>query len=107
MMAGDRFLVQRYDHDREEADRLSLGTAAGALIGLGIAAIDSSTRNNPHIIGGMGVLGGLAGLIVSERYLRPNPDAGRPRIRVTFNPASIPLLAARTPGNHSLINVRF
>ena len=107
MMAGDRFLVQRYDHDRAEADRLSLGTAAGALIGLGIAAIDSSTRNNPHVIGGLGVLGGLAGLIVSERYLHPNPDAGRPRIRVTFNPASIPLLAARTSGNHSLINVRF
>lgn len=107
MMAGDRFLVQRYDHDRDEADRLSLGTAAGALMGLGIAAIDSSTRNNPHVIGGLAVGGGLAGLIITERYLRPKHDAGRPRLRVAFNPASIALLAARTPGNHSLINVRF
>jgi hypothetical protein len=107
MMAGDRFLVQRYDHDRDEADRLSLGTAAGALVGLGIAAIDSSTRNNPHVIGGLGVVGGLAGLIVTERYLRPNPDAGRTRLRVTFNPANIALAAARVPGNHSLLNVRF
>jgi hypothetical protein len=107
MMAGDRFLVQRYDHDRDEAARLSLGTAAGALIGAGIATFDSSWRNNPHVIGGLAVAGGIAGLIITERYLRPNPDAGRPRIRVTFNPAGIPLLAARTPGNHSLINVRF
>jgi hypothetical protein len=107
MMGGDRFLVQRYDHDRDEADRLSLGTAAGALMGLGIAAIDSSTRNNPHVIGGLGVVGGLAGLIVTERYLRPNPDAGRARFRVTFNPANIALLATRTPGNYSLLNVRF
>jgi len=107
MMAGDRFLVQRYDHDRDEAARLSLGTAAGVLIGAGIATVDSSWRNNPHVIGSLAVAGGIAGLIITERYLRPNPDAGRPRIRVTFNPASIPLLAARTPGNHSLINVRF
>ena len=107
MMAGDRFLVQRYDHDRDEADRLSLGTTAGALLGLGIAAIDSSTRNNPHVIGGLAVVGGVAGLIITERYLGPKPDAGPPRFRVTFNPVSIALLAARTPGNHSLLNVRF
>ena len=107
MMAGDRFLVRRYDHDRDEADRLSLGTAAGGLIGAGIAALSKSSRNDPHVIGGLAVAGGLTGLIVTERYLRPNPDAGRPRFRVTFNPASIPLLAARTPGNHSLLNVRF
>ncbi|HMJ17677.1 MAG TPA: hypothetical protein VK478_04740 [Gemmatimonadaceae bacterium] len=107
MMAGDRFLVRRYDHDRDEAGRLSLGTAAGALIGAGIAALSESSRNDPHIIGGLAVAGGLTGLIVTERYLRPNPDAGRPRFRVTFNPASIPMLAARTPGNHSLLNVRF
>jgi hypothetical protein len=107
MMAGDRFLVRRYDHTRAEADRIALGTGAGALMGAGIAALGKSTRENPHVIGGMTVAGGLAGLIVTERYLRPNPDAGRPRLRVTFNPASIPLLAARTPGNHSLIDVRF
>jgi hypothetical protein len=107
MMAGDRVLVQRYDHERDEADRLSLGTAAGALMGAGIAALGNSTRNNPHAIGGLTVGGGLAGLIVTERYLRPNPDAGRPRFRVTFIPASAVLAAARVQGNHSLFDVRF
>lgn len=107
MMAGDRFLVRRYDHDRDEADRIALGTGAGALMGAGIAALGKSSRENPHVIGGLAVGGGLAGLIITERYLRPNPDAGRRRLRVTFNATSIPLLVARTPGNHSLINVRF
>lgn len=107
MMAGDRFLVQRYDHDRDDADRISLGTGAGALMGAGIAALGSSSRNNPHVVGGLSVAGGLAGLIVTERYVRPSRDAGRPRFRVTFIPASIPLLAARAPGNYSLLNVRF
>jgi hypothetical protein len=107
MMAGDRFLVRRYDHDRDEADRLSLGTAAGALMGAGIASLNKSWRNNPHVLGGMSVGGGVAGLIITERYLRPDPDAGRPRFRVTFNATGIAALAARTPGNHSLINVRF
>jgi hypothetical protein len=107
MMAGDKFLVQRYDHERDEADRISLGTAAGSLMGAGIAALGKSSRENPHVIGGLAVGGGVAGLIITERYLGPNRDAGRPRFRVTFNPASIPLLAARTPGNHSLLNVRF
>jgi hypothetical protein len=107
MMAGDRFLVRRYDHDRDDADRIALGTAAGGLMGAGIAALGKSSRENPHVVGGLAVAGGLTGLIVTERYLRPNPDAGRRRFRVTFNPASIPLLAARTPGNHSLLDVRF
>ena len=107
MMAGDRFLVQRYDHGRDDADRLTLGTAAGALMGAGIAALGSSSRNNPHVLGGLTVGGGLAGLIITERYLRPTRDAGRPRFRVTFNQASMALLAARTPGNHSLFDVRF
>lgn len=107
MMAGDRFLVQRYDHDRDEADRLSLGTGAGALMGAGIAALSKSSRNNPHAVAGLAVGGGLAGLIVTERYLRPSPDAGRPGLRMSFNPASIGLAAARVPGNHALLNVRF
>jgi hypothetical protein len=107
MMAGDRFVVQRYDQDRDEAGRLFLGTAAGALIGAGVAALDSSSRNNPHIIGGLAIAGGVAGLIITEKYIKPNPDAGRPRLRVTFNPAGIAMLGTRIPGNHSLLNVRF
>jgi hypothetical protein len=76
-------------------------------MGAGIASLNKSWRNNPHVLGGMSVAGGLAGLVITERYLRPDPDAGRSRFRVTFNPTGIAAAAARTPGNHSLIDVRF
>ena len=104
---GDKLLVQRFDHDRGDADRLSLGTAAGGLMGAGIAALSRSTRNNPHAIFGLSFAGGLAGLIATERYLDPASDAGRRRVRVSFNPTSIALLAAHAPGSHSLLNVNF
>lgn len=107
IMAGDRFLVQRVDHSRTDGGRAGLGTLAGALMGAGVATIFDNDNPGPHFILGLASVGGLAGLIVTERYLDPPADAGRPRLSVTFNPASLALLASRTPGNHALLNVRF
>ena len=107
IFAGDRFLAQRYDHSRTDGGRVVLGTVAGGLMGAGIAALINSDNPSPHLVLGMASAGGLLGLIVTERYLDPGADAGQQRFRVTFNPASIALMATRTPGNHSLINVRF
>ena len=76
-------------------------------MGAGVAALINSHDPSPHLVLGLASVGGLAGIIVTERYLDPSPDAGQPRFRVTFNPASIALMAARSPGNHSLLNVRF
>src|SRR5205814_231679 len=72
-----------------------------------VAIMINSDDPGPHLVLGLASVGALAGLIVTERYLDPAADAGQPRFRVTFNPASIALMAARTPGNHSLFNVRF
>jgi hypothetical protein len=107
MIAGDRFLVQRYDHGRGEGSRITLGTLAGGLMGAGVAALIDTDLNNPQLVFGAATVGGLIGLIVSERYVDAASDAGRRGARLSFNPASIFLTAARTPGNHSLINVRF
>jgi hypothetical protein len=107
IIAGDRFLVQRYDHSRTDGGRVVLGAVAGGLMGAGIATLSNTNNPDPHLVLGLAAAGGVTGIIVTERYLEPESDAGRPRIRVTFNPASIALLAARTPGNHSLFNVRF
>jgi hypothetical protein len=84
-----------------------LGTFAGGLMGAGVASIFDHDNPGPHFIAGAAAVGALTGIIVTERYLDAPSDAGPPRFRVTFNPASIALLAARTPGNHSLLNVRF
>jgi hypothetical protein len=107
LIAGDRFLVQRFDHKRSEGSRATLGTYAGALMGAGVAAIIDTDLNSPQLVFGLATVGGLAGLVVSERYVDAAPDAGRRGARISFNPASILSIAARTPGNHSLINVRF
>ena len=107
VIAGDRFLVRRYDHSRTEAGRVALGTVAGGLMGAGIGFITDTDNPNTQVVFGAAAIGSLLGLIATERYVDPSADAGPRRIRVTFNPASIAALAARTPGNHSLINVRF
>ncbi|HEV7595021.1 MAG TPA: hypothetical protein VGO33_08485 [Gemmatimonadaceae bacterium] len=107
IIAGDRFLVQRYDHSRTDAGRVVLGTIAGGLFGAGIASIPNTRNPDPRLVLGLASVGGLIGIIATERYLDPSSDAGQPRIRVTFNPAGIVGLATRASGNHSLLNVRF
>jgi hypothetical protein len=107
LIAGDRFLVRRFDHGRGEAGRVMLGTGAGALMGAGVAALIDTDLENPPLVFASATVGGLIGLIVAEKYVDAASDAGRRGARISFNPASILSLAARTPGNHSLINVRF
>jgi hypothetical protein len=107
IIAGDRFLVQRYDHSRTDGGLVFLGTLAGGLMGAGIATIPNTNNPNPHLVLGLASVGGLIGIIATERYLDPSADAGQPRIRVTFNPSGVVGLATRAPGNHSLLNVRF
>ncbi len=107
IIAGDRFLVQRYDHSRTDGGRVGLGAIAGGFMGAGIGTLTNTNNPDPHLVLGLAAVGGLTGIIVTERYVEPASDAGRPRIRVTFNPAGIVGLARRASGNHSLLNVRF
>jgi hypothetical protein len=107
LIAGDRFLVRRFDHGRSEAGRVMLGTGAGALMGAGIAALINTDLDSPQLVFGMATAGGLLGLIVAETYVDAAADAGRRGARISFNTASILSMAAGTPGNHSLITVRF
>jgi hypothetical protein len=107
VIAGDRFVVQRFDHGRTEGGRVVLGTVAGGLMGAGVATLFDTDHPNTHLVLGLASVGALGGLIATESYLDPAADAGPRRFSVTFNPASLALLATRTPGNHALLNVRF
>jgi hypothetical protein len=107
VIAADRFLVQRKDHSRTEATQLLSGTVAGALMGGGVAALFTNAHDNPQQIFAFSAAGSLIGLIAAEHYVQASPDAGQQRMRLTFNPESIFLVATRTPGNHALLNVRF
>jgi hypothetical protein len=107
VLAGDRFLVRRRDHSRTDASRLGLGTAAGALMGGGVAALIDTKLRNPQLVFALATVGGLTGMIVTERTIDPRRDAGRQRVRVTFNPSGLVMLATGTQGMHSLFTVRF
>lgn len=103
---GDRFLVRRADHSRTDAGLLTLGTGSGMLMGAGVAALIDNDLN-PPLVFSLATVGGLAGLIVTERTRDPRPDAGRQRVRVTFNPSGLVSLATGARGSHSLFTVRF
>ena len=107
IIVGDRVLAQRFDHSRTEGGRLFLGTAAGGLMGAGVAALAQQHNPSPHLVLGLASIGGLAGLIATEYYLDPASDAGAPRVSVSFNTAGLAATATGRPGNHSIINVRF
>jgi hypothetical protein len=104
--AGDRFLVRRADHSRTDAGLVLLGTGAGILMGAGVAALIDNDLH-PPLVFSLATAGGLVGLMVTERARDPRPDAGRRRVRVTFNPAGLVSLATRASGTHSLFTVRF
>ena len=107
VLAGDRFLVRRKDFSRTGAGRLGLGAAAGGLMGAGVAALIDTDFRDPQLVFALTTVGGLVGLIVTERTIDPRPDAGRQRIRVTFNPSGLVGTATRAQGMHSLFTVRF
>jgi len=107
VILADRFLARRADHSRTEATQLLFGTVAGSLMGAGVANLFVNAHHSPEPVFALSAIGGLAGIIGTEIYLQPSGDAGPQRFSVTFNPTAIALTAARTPGNHSLINVRF
>lgn len=107
VLAGDRFLARRADHSRTDASRLALGTLAGGLMGAGVAVLIDTDLGNPQLVFALATVGGLTGMIVTERTIDPRPDAGRQRVRVTFNPSGLVGLATGTQGMHSLFTVRF
>ena len=104
--AGDRFLVRRADHSRTDAGLVTLGTGAGVLMGAGVAALIDNDLH-PPLVFSLATVGGLVGMVVTERARDPCPDAGRQRVRVTFNPAGLVGLATKASGSHSLLTVRF
>jgi hypothetical protein len=106
VLAGDRFLVRRADHSRTDAGLLFLGTTAGGLIGAGVAALIDNDLH-PPLVFSLATVGGLAGMVVTERTRNPRSDAGRQRVRLGFNPAGLVMLATKTPGRHSLFTVKF
>lgn len=119
MVAGalitDRAWVRGYDHSTSDATQVGLGALAGGLMGSGVAILtEPSARGTMGLITAGAILGSLAG----HNFARP-PKASEKRVgmgarsgalngaTVTFDPATLVLSAARVPGRHALVTVRF
>jgi hypothetical protein len=108
LLAADRWLVRRYDHTRSDANMVTLGAAAGGLMGAGVSVLVNSKqdgfRASTAVLTAAGMLGGVA---LAERFQTPLADAGRKLGRLEVNPAGILALGMRTPGTHSLLHWTF
>lgn len=114
ILVGDRLLARRYDLTESEARLAQLGSLAGGLMGLGLSVM-ADVEDNTAL--GLVAAGGLAGLALTvaisdpqlagaQSGLRFEPK-GRRDARVELDPMSIAHAFARTPGQHSLVRVRF
>jgi uncharacterized membrane protein YebE (DUF533 family) len=126
LVAGDRFLVRRYDHTRSEGTLLAAGALAGGLMGAGTAVLLDRHDTNQSLLNGLISAGALAGIALTEYYQQPRPDAvrGAPRptaapatptssppprssLRVRFDPTALAAAALRAPGVHTVVGVTF
>ncbi len=70
---ADRLLVRKADRTPADGTLTVVGTLAGTLMGAGIAAIAETEVQGALALGS---LGGVLGLAIADRIVRPAPDAG-------------------------------
>lgn len=114
VLVADRWLVRRYDFTESEARLTQLGTLAGGLIGLGVSVMSDAGETAAL---GIVAVGGFAGMALTVAIADPQPAGtptgmrfepkGRRDARVELDPMSVAHALARTPGQHSLLRVRF
>jgi hypothetical protein len=108
LLAGDRWLVRRYDHTRNDAQMLSLGTIAGGLMGAGVSQLSGASKDRfSAATAVMTAAGALGGLAMAERFVTPVADAGRKLGRLQIHSDAVLAAAMRTPGSHTLLQWTF
>jgi hypothetical protein len=108
--AADRWIVRRYDHSTAEGTLVSLGGVAGGLMGIGIGVlVAGEAERGASLTLALASLGGLGGVVLTERYVQPRTDEGRQYglHRFRFNPMGAVAIAARAPGVHPLVRFTF
>ena len=115
IVAADRLVSAPFDYSTADASQVSLGVAAGALMG-GAAAI--LTKPSSEVTLGLITAGGILGAIAGHKFAEParaNSTALRVGARgssrsdatLQLNATGILLGAARVPGQHGIASVRF
>lgn len=108
-IAGDVALARRFDHTPYEAGILAASAAGGALMGAGAYSLIRPNRPSgavgPYVAA---TVGSVAGIAIAEAFMPPRNDAGRQTsMRVRVDPVGLALAAARTPGQHALVQLQF
>ena len=108
LIAGDRFLVRRYDHTASEGRLVVAGGLAGGLMGAGVALLTGSTQARLSTVSAaLTTAGAAGGIMLSQRYLLPKADGALRLGSVRFNPMGAVAAAAGMRGTHTLASVRF
>ncbi|NUQ20597.1 MAG: hypothetical protein HOQ09_06515 [Gemmatimonadaceae bacterium] len=108
-IAGDVVLARRFDHTPYEAGILAGSAAGGALMGAGAYSLVRPNRPSgavgPYVAA---TVGAVAGMAIAEAFMPQRLDAGRQTsLRLRVDPLGLALAAARTPGQHSLVQLQF
>jgi hypothetical protein len=116
MYAAHREWVRPYQHTTGDAAITSLGTAAGALAGMGLVVLASpSDQVSWAMVTAGSILGSIAGhrtanparAVASNRTSSVDGPSTRRRASVEFTPGSLALAAAGVPGHHAALTIRF
>ncbi len=108
--AADRLLVRRYDHSRSEGRLLSAGMVAGGLMGIGVGVlVTGENGQSGGVTMGLAAVGGVAGILLTERYLQPRGDEGRlvGMSGLSIDPMGFAAVASGMQGRHSLVRFTF
>ena len=118
----ERTWVRRYDHDHGDASMTWLGTLAGTLMGGAVAVLVET--DSPGAVTGLLTGGAFLGMLGGQNAARPaqarprgapggsdemseSSSRARRRLDVRFDPGALATAAARVPGQHALVSIRF
>ena len=107
LIAGDRLFVRRADHSTGEATLVTLGAAAGALMGGGVYVLVDRDTNHDALGLSLATLGAVGGVLATERAFPPDGDAGRMASRLKFNFGGALLAASGVRGTFPIARVAF
>lgn len=112
VLAGDRLLVRRFDHDWNQFGAVAGGAIGGGLMGAGIAALADDDDPSNALVFGLLTVGAVTGVGVSDWLMSTPADArtgrtGMGERRVRVDPTALAMAASKVPGRHALVTISF
>ena len=115
VLAAERAWVRPFDHGTSDVTQVWLGTIAGALLGGAVIVLTEPDNAMPAValVASGGVLGAIAGHHLADPPRAPArrtaraPGTREGKLAISVDPTALVFSAARVPGTHSLLSLRF